>query len=619
MKKRPSSLVFVLALLAMISCSPVKITGELKTWHRLTLTFKGPETSESADPNPFTDYRLLVTFTNGSKTVAVPGYFAAGGNAAETGADSGDRWRVHFTPDTVGLWNYTVSFRQGPGIAFEKDPTVGTPMSFDGTQGRFAVTSTDKNGSDARARGALQFIGEHYLRFAETGDFFLKGGADSPENFLAYYEFNGGDSSLYSDSTRQGEAKKALEGGLHRYDPHRDDWTAGDPVWQGDKGKNIIGALNYLAGKGMNSVYFLTMNVGGDGKDVWPWISMDERYRFDCSKLDQWEIVFSHMDQLGLIQHVVLTETENEALFEVDEGLSTSTGFADSRKLYYRELIARFGHHPAMIFNVGEENGWENEDVPYGAANSDEQRKMFADYIHDLDPYDHPIVVHTLPGRYDEIYTPLLGYESYAGPSLQMGNPKRIHEETITWIARSAQAGHKWFVCLDEIGPAHTGVKPDADDYRHDEVRHYSLWGNLMAGGSGVEWYFGYRYPNNDLNCEDWRSRDHMWDLTRYALDFFHTHLPFWEMESTDALTVADDDYCFAKAGEVYAVYLPSGGTTSIDLAVGQYTIHWFNPRSGGDLEEGSMNNVEGPGLTAVGDPPGDNNKDWVVLIQKRN
>ncbi|MCS1411144.1 MAG: hypothetical protein M2R45_04341 [Verrucomicrobia subdivision 3 bacterium] len=36
---------------------------------------------------------------------------------------------------------------------------------------------------------------------------------------------------------------------------------------QASKGKNIIGTLNYLAGQGRNSVYFLIMN---DGDDVWP-------------------------------------------------------------------------------------------------------------------------------------------------------------------------------------------------------------------------------------------------------------------------------------------------------------------------------------------------------------
>ncbi len=38
----------------------VDISGKLAKWHKVTLTFDGPETSERATPNPFTDYRLDV-------------------------------------------------------------------------------------------------------------------------------------------------------------------------------------------------------------------------------------------------------------------------------------------------------------------------------------------------------------------------------------------------------------------------------------------------------------------------------------------------------------------------------------------------------------------------------
>ena len=34
-----------------------------------------------------------------------------------------------------------------------------------------------------------------------------------------------------------------------------------------------------------------------------------------------------------------------------------------------------------------------------------------------------------------------------------------------------------------------------------------------MAGGAGVEYYFGYSLPENDLLCEDFRSRDRSWDF----------------------------------------------------------------------------------------------------------
>ncbi|MEM0926736.1 MAG: PA14 domain-containing protein, partial [Planctomycetota bacterium] len=76
------------------------VSGELKKWHKVTVTFDGPETSETASSNPFMNYRLDVTFTHSEsgKTYVVPGYFAADGDAANTSASSGNKWRVHFAP-----------------------------------------------------------------------------------------------------------------------------------------------------------------------------------------------------------------------------------------------------------------------------------------------------------------------------------------------------------------------------------------------------------------------------------------------------------------------------------------------------------------------------------------
>jgi len=570
------------------------VSGELKKWHRVTITFEGPATAEHATPNPFRDFRLDVTFAHGGREILVPGFYAADGNAAESGAAKGNRWRVHFMPDAEGRWRYTASFRAGPDVALSDDPRAGKPAAFDGATGMFTVGPTDKAGRDFRAKGLLRYVGRHQLRFAETREWFLKGGADSPENFLGYADFDGTYRHGRAGGRRRGEAATEK---LHRYRPHLRDWRPGDPIWRGGKGKGIVGALNYLASKGMNSVYFLTMNVGGDGKDVWPWTSHTERFRFDCSKLDQWEIVFSHMTRLGIMLHVLTQETENDQL--LDGG-----ALGPQRRLYYRELVARFAHHPALVWNLGEEN-----------TNTSAQRKAFAAFIRRLDPYDHPIVVHTFPGRYDQVYAPLLGFPHFEGPSLQTN---ATHEQTLRWVARSAAAGRPWIVCLDEIGPANTGVKPDADDPDHDQVRKRHLWGNLMAGGAGVEWYFGYKFPNNDLNCEDWRSRDRMWEQTRIALDFFRKHLPFAEMKPADGLLSAKGAWCLAKPGEVYAVYLPNGGTAKLNLGrLGvAFNVLWFNPSTGGALQTGTLKQTRGPGLAPLGEPPAEKDNDWVALVK---
>jgi len=88
------------------------ISGELKKWHTVTLTFDGPDVSESDEYNPFFNYRLDVTFLHKAtgKKYRVPGYFAADGNAGMTSATAGNKWRVHFTPDEIGDWNYNVEF-----------------------------------------------------------------------------------------------------------------------------------------------------------------------------------------------------------------------------------------------------------------------------------------------------------------------------------------------------------------------------------------------------------------------------------------------------------------------------------------------------------------------------
>jgi len=581
------------------SGSSVNTTGELKQWHKVTLTFEGPESAESSPANPFLDYRMNVTFTKGNKNVVVPGYYAADGNAGNSGSKSGNKWRCHFSPSEKGEWTWSASFRKDSNIALDDQPMAGEACGFDGEKGSFNIASSNKMAPDFRAKGILQYTGKHYFQFAQTKEYFLKGGADSPENFLAYNEID----NTYDADAGSGSYEH-IGGFIHEYKPHIKDWNQGDPTWKDGKGKGIIGALNYLSEKEMNSVYFLTYNLdGGDGRDVWMWSDENERERFDCSKLDQWEIIFEHMDKRGLMLHVITQETEN------DHKLGGSVGLNLHRKLYYRELVARFGHHLALVWNLGEENNTPDSD-----------RKEIAAYIRSLDPYNHPITVHTQANVTLKFYNDLLGNENFEATSIQ-SDFNNFHNEAVVLRKRSAEAGRKWAIFYDEQGPASQGVLPDVDDPMHDIVRKQGLWGNLMGGGAGVEWYFGHQYPHMDINCEDWRSRDNMWDQTRHALTFFQTYLPFWEMTPSDQLTSADDDYCFAKEGEVYAVFLPNGGTTKLDLskANGEFDIQWYNPRKGGTLENGSVQTIKGGDWVEIGTAPSEIHEDWTILIKYRN
>ena len=579
----------------VIPSGSAKITGELRKWHKITLTFDGPKTSETSTPNPLLDYRLNVLFRQGDRKYLVPGYYAADGNAAQTAAASGNKWRVHFAPDATGPWHYTVSFRGGNRISVSDDPEAGIPIrELHGVQGIFEVAPTDKTGRDHRGKGRLRYVGKRYLQFAETGEFFLKQGADAPENLFAYADFDG---DFKSDGHKDHFIKK--------WQAHVRDWRPGDPTWQGDKGKGMIGAINYLSDKGMNVFSFLTLNIEGDDGNVFPYLTYGERYRMDVSRLDQWEIVFEHGDRLGMYLHFKTSETENELLLD--------NGDTDvQRKLYYRELIARFAHHLALNWNLGEENGAlgrHNQSTP--------QRKAMAKYLHDHDPYGHLIVIHN--GRQPD---DLLGDESVlTGYSLQTNRTDfgNVHGQIVRWIQKSTEAGKPWVVACDEPGDASHSLITDGEDPEHNDARMNGLWGCLLGGGAGNEWYFGYKHPHSDLTCEDWRSRDLWWDQCRIALDFFRAHLPFAEMASHDNLTTDPDDYCFAKPGEVYAIMLRPDSSTELDLGETNATfdVRWYNPRTGGPLEPGSAKTIEGSGKKPLGAPPTDPEKDWIVLVTK--
>jgi hypothetical protein len=586
---------FLALLLILSSCVPAygSLSGELRKWHKITLGFEGPQTSETASLNPFTDYRLDVTFTHQvtGTTRTIPGYYACDGNAANSGATSGKIWLAHYAPDQVGTWKWQVSFTTGSNVA--QNGGGSSAGFFDNASGSFDVIKTNKVGRDHRGKGLLQYVGEHHLQFAETKEWFVKAGADSPENFLAYEDFD--------NTPNFNELRKT-------WAPHIQDYRTGNPSWAGGKVKGIIGAINYLAEKGMNAFSFLTMNIEGDDQNIFPYISDspgNDRLRIDVSKMAQWEVLFEHADTMGLNLHFKTQEIENSQL--LDGG-----ALGNERKLYYRELVARFSHHLALTWNIGEEN-----------TNTVEERKAFADYIKQIDSYQHHVVIHNNFKAHQATYAPLLGYPTYDGVSLQ-SSPSTIFNDTLEWRTRSADAGHKWVVANDEQNPAKDGVKPDANDPAHDVIRQDVLWANIMAGGAGVEYYFGYSFDNSDLTCQDFRSRSNMWDQSRYALEFFSKFdVPFWDMENANA-RVSDGNWCLAHPDDkALVVYLKKGGATLINLSGDKstsYTVQWYDPRNGGDLMSGSSSNVTGGSNRNLGNAPtAVANKDWVVLIRHVN
>lgn len=199
--------------------------------------------------------------------------------------------------------------------------------------------------------------------------------------------------------------------------------------------------------------------------------------------------------------------------------------------------------------------------------------------------------------------------------SIQSEPETSIHKQTIEVRQLSAAASRPWAVYEDEQN--RVGVKPDGSNL--DAMRKEVLWGNLMAGGAGVEWYFYYYDSSNwgDIEQESFRRASWLWEDTRHAIDFFRDYLPFSDMVPADSLQSSQGGWCLAKPGEVYLVYLKNGGTTYLTVApAGNYTVKWFDPRNGGALQNGSVTSIAGGGTRHLGNPPSLDSSDWAVLVR---
>ena len=582
-----------------------RLTGELKTWHKTTLEFVSDVTFKE-DTSTFRDYRLDVTFThaNTGKTITVPGFFAADGKAADSNATSGKIWQVNFNAPLDGKWSYDASFRTGNDIAASTAAKAGKAVGYiDGESGTFRIAETDKSGEDFRAKGMIvQDEGTHYLQHQGDGDYFVRGGPGIPENFLATSDI---------DNTV----------GTLDYKTHSSDFDKGGPTWDGGKGKNLIGAIDYLAEQGQNSIYLLTLTAAGDGKDVWPWaatdlgklsknaskLDPDITSVYDVSKLAQWEKIFDHMDEKGIFKNILLQEMENDQLLNGGTDVS-GTSLSAERLIYMREMIARFGHNNGIQWNLGEEN-----------TNSTKERIDMAEWAKEIDPYDHLVVLHTLRDQYDSDFNPLLGVKDFDGPSF-LATSAQIRDTVEEFRDKSEKAGDPWVLSWDEDSTKIIDANSNNPDSTSEKSLRDGLWGVLTAGGSGFSWYVkGSSGHSYDQNMDTFDAFDSVSTWTAAATKFYNSYIPFWDMKQDDGRTLNSGDYVMSDPGQYYVTYLPYGRADDVRLDLrGQsgdtFDIFWYNPRTGGKLIADGT--VAGGSVVQVGGAPSATGKDWVLLAR---
>jgi len=109
------------------------------------------------------------------------------------------------------------------------------------------------------------------------------------------------------------------------------------------------------------------------------------------------------------------------------------------------------------------------------------------------------------------------------------------------------------------------------------------------------------------------RGDDTMIMFQGYAhmVDFF-TSFDWWKTEPHDDLVNAGN-YCLAKPGELYAIYLPRGGSVSVRMEPGSYEGAWWDAGSGRKIPVAPFSVTSAP--WTAGAPDGN---DWALLLRTK-
>jgi len=118
--------------------------------------------------------------------------------------------------------------------------------------GSFTIAPTEKPAVIFRSKGRFNMsAGATAIRRLRR--ILFKAGSDSPENLLAYADFDGtllGENRRHCPRQRSCHPRRSKPGS-----PHARDWSAGDPAWKDGKGKGLIGALT-ICREGLQRLFF---------------------------------------------------------------------------------------------------------------------------------------------------------------------------------------------------------------------------------------------------------------------------------------------------------------------------------------------------------------------------
>lgn len=337
-----------------------------------------------------------------------------------------------------------------------------------------------------------------------------------------------------------------------------------------------------------------------------PWVA-ESPESFDRPGLDYTRFNVPHWQKF---ERMLRAAREQDMIISVVLEISThsaqpAAGSEDERR-YFRYAIARLAAFSNVTWDLGDDldsfrdEKWAHEN---------------GTFIHSTDPYHHLATSHPVHREHQDRASEWFGFTSIQEWSRKqhalMLEERQIQLKTGRIIPQTNEEyGY-------EDHYPRWAPKPPGDSA--EELRRVA-WDIAMAGAYGTGAESCRRgtniWPDTGGGWINGRGDDTMvlFKLYGHMVDFL-TGFDWWKAEPHDEL-VNHGAYCLAEPGEVYAVYLPKGGSVTVKLEPGRYNASWFDPSVGDKTPAGD---ALGPEWTSQKAPQYSEaaGKDWALLLRR--
>jgi hypothetical protein len=532
----------------------------------ITARVSGPRSS-----NPFTDGSIRGTFktTTGTKRWEIEGFCdSADGNV----------YRLRFMPPAPGDYTYSVEYRRG--------------WSTKNSNGTFHV-------KDGHRRGLVRVDPQNHWHFVweGTGEHYFFNGT------TAYWLMGWRDEQVIQSSIERlhklkiNRIRVTIAGRTNIYygEPVMDGpgWSPLIRPWQTEKNARYFRFLGRI-GQGLgigNGLFNSLANLNTD--DIYhPGFDYS---RFEVLYWQKFERALRFARDRDIIFSLVLDMN--------DSRVHPAPGSVDEQR-FIKYAIARFGAFSNITWDLGDDlDRYRDERWTHRTGTQ----------IKEWDPYGHLATSHPVDNEHQDRTSNWFDFTSFQDWSQDQ------HAFMLSQRTKQERLGRIIPQTNEEYGyEDHYPLWAKWPDSDSADALRRKAWEIAMAGGYQTTGETARRgtnvWPDTGGGWMNGRGDDTMTMLQGYLhMSDFFTSFDWWKTEPHDEL-VSNGNYCLAKPGEIYAVYLPHGGNVTVQMQPGQYEAAWWNPTTGEKTALPLIN------LTPLSwtSPQATQSGDWALLLQKK-